>query len=205
MMLHNSLSEKQEQHCFTNSFSSLKINQILRNAGIKKAFGFSALVVFQVIFHLVFLGKNWYQLLDSKRNDDLPSKDTIYRFLNHHRYAWKKFLHDLSLAIVTQFEKLTSTSRVKVFIVDDSVFQRNRSKKVELLARVHDHSTNSFVKGYNMLTLGWSDGYSFLPIDFTMLSSAKESNQLVQIKQGLDKRTHGYNDVWKLYQKSQLL
>jgi hypothetical protein len=74
----------------------------------------------------------------------------------------------------------------------ESTLQRNRSKKVELLARIHDHSTNRFVKGYTMLTLGWSDGYSFLPIDFNMLSSAKDSNQLPKIKQGLDKRTHGY-------------
>jgi hypothetical protein len=84
IILHNSLSEKQEQQCFSNSFSVLKINQLLRNAGIKKAFGLSALVVFQIIFQLVFLGKNWYRLLDSNRRDDLPSKDTIYRFLNHH-------------------------------------------------------------------------------------------------------------------------
>ncbi|TVX96437.1 hypothetical protein FPZ49_35350, partial [Paenibacillus cremeus] len=39
--------------------------------------------------------------------------------------------------------------------------------------RVHDHTTGRFVRGYNMLTLGWSDGFSFAPIDFVMLSSAK--------------------------------
>lgn len=31
------------------------------------------------------------------------------------------------------------------------------------LARVFDHAGQRFVKGFTMLTLGWSDGYSFIP------------------------------------------
>jgi len=192
MLQHNPLFEKQEQQVFSKSFSSLKLNQLLRNAGINKSYGISAAVVFQIIFNLVFLGQNWFRLLNSKCKEDLPGKDTVYRFLNHHRYAWRKFLHSLSLCILERFEKLTSDSRTNVFIIDDSILQRNRSKKSELLARVHDHASNRFVKGYTMLTLGWSDGYSFLPIDFTMLSSANDNNRISEMKKDLDKRTHGY-------------
>ena len=192
MILHNSLHEKNEQQCFSRSFSNLKVNQHLRNAGTKKVFGFSAISVFQIIFQLVFLGKNWYRLLDSDRKSDLPGKDTVYRFLNQGRYAWRKFLHNISLSIVQSFDKLTSSSRVKVFIVDDSFLQRNRSKKAELLARLYDHASHRFMRGYSMLTLGWSDGYSFLPVDFTMLSSAKQSNRLAEMSEDLDKRTHGF-------------
>jgi hypothetical protein len=65
------------------------------------------------------------------------------------------------------------SSRVRTFIIDDSVLRRDRSKKAELLARVFDHTTGRYARGYNMLTLGWSDGFSFAPIDFVMLSSAK--------------------------------
>lgn len=149
-------------------------------------------MVFQILFQLIFMGKNWYRLLDSDRKSDLPGKDTIYRFLNHQRYAWRAFLHNISLSIVQAFDKLTPHSRVKVFIVDDSVLTRMRSKKAELLARIYDHASGRFVKGYSMLTFGWSDGYSFLPIDFTMLSSAKESNRYFDMNEGLDKRTNGY-------------
>lgn len=88
----------------------------------------------------------------------------------------------LSLKIIQHFESLTSSSRVRAFIVDDSVLKRNRCKKAELLARVHDHTTGRFVRGYNMLTLGWSDGFSFAPIDFVMLSSAKMSNRELYLK-----------------------
>lgn len=101
-------------------------------------------------------------------------------------------MHNISLSIVQSFDKLTSSSRVKVFIVDDSFLQRNRSKKAELLARLYDHASHRFMRGYSMLTLGWSDGYSFLPVDFTMLSSAKQSNRLAEMSEDLDKRTHGF-------------
>ncbi|MHC1681519.1 MAG: hypothetical protein AB6733_00940 [Clostridiaceae bacterium] len=50
-----------------------------------------------------------------------------------------------------------------MLIFDDSIFSRNRNKAVELLARVHDHTRNIYLKGFRMLTLGWSDGNTFMP------------------------------------------
>ena len=109
--------------------------------------------------------------------------------------------YNISLTIIQSFDKLTSASRVKVFIVDDSLLQRNRSKKAELLARLYDHASHRFMKGYSMLTLGWSDGFSFVPIDFTMLSSAKQSNRLSEMNDDLDKRTHGFKRRKEALQK----
>lgn len=43
-----------------------------------------------------------------------------------------------------------------------------------------------------MLTLGWSDGFSFAPLDFVMLSSAKITNRLCEMSSTLSKRSHGY-------------
>ena len=41
-----------------------------------------------------------------------------------------------------------------------------------------------------MLTLGWSDGHSFMPVDFSLLSSKK--SQINGISSEIDKRTSGY-------------
>ena len=41
-----------------------------------------------------------------------------------------------------------------------------------------------------MLTLGWSDGHTFIPVDFALLSSLK--SQVNGIMEGIDKRTSGY-------------
>jgi len=41
-----------------------------------------------------------------------------------------------------------------------------------------------------MLTLGWSDGHTFIPVDFSLLSSTK--SQINGISDRIDKRTSGY-------------
>jgi hypothetical protein len=38
--------------------------------------------------------------------------------------------------------------------------------------------------------LGWSDGGSFIPIPLSMLSSAKQKNPLVPMRDDLDERTN---------------
>ena len=120
-------------------------------------------------------------------------KDAIYRFLNDCHYNWRKFLLFLSSKIIqTRIVPLTDEKRVNVFIIDDSLFSRSRSKAVELLARVFDHVNSRYVRGFRMLTLGWSDGNTFLPLAFSLLSSEKESNRLQGVNDSLDKRTNGY-------------
>ncbi|KTE91479.1 hypothetical protein AT727_21990 [Desulfitobacterium hafniense] len=43
-----------------------------------------------------------------------------------------------------------------------------------------------------MLTLGWSDGFSFAPLDFTLMNSAKSKHRLCEMRADLDKRASGY-------------
>ena len=46
------------------------------------------------------------------------------------------------------------------------------------------------MKGYQLLTLGWSDGVTFVPLNFSLMASAKH---LIQgLNESLDKRTVGY-------------
>ena len=51
---------------------------------------------------------------------------------------------------------------------------------------------NKFQKGFTLLTLGWSDGYSFIPTGFNMLSSASKSNRYNEASDTIDRRTNGY-------------
>ena len=137
-----------------------KYQNILRQAGIRKNFGFSCAYLFQLVFSLIFHQKNWFALVTSKKSERYPGKDTVYRFLNHSKFAWRKFLLHFSAATIQKVSVLTSKDRPKVLIIDDSTFDRNRSKNVELLARCFDHASLKmrFYKGFRMLTLGWSDG-----------------------------------------------
>nr|WP_270837282.1 transposase [Mitsuokella multacida] len=86
---------------------------------------------------------------------------------------------------------MTSKARRNVHIIDDSLFSRNRSKKVELLARVYDHVSGTYVRGFRMLALGWSDGNTFLPLGHCLLSSASKQQQLQGASSGIDPRSNG--------------
>jgi len=191
MIQHNSQLEK-VQNRFTQIFSILKVSQLLRQVGIRKNYGVSCFDVFKILFQLVFQCKNLFRLLESNFAEFLPHKDVFYRFLNEPRFNWRRFYQLLILKVFEHFETLTSSQRVRVFIVDDTVMSRNRSKKVEMLARVYDHVLNKFVRGFTLLTLGWSDSYSFLPLDFTLMSSSNEENRYNEMKDGIDKRLNGY-------------
>ena len=63
---------------------------------------------------------------------------------------------------------------------------------MELLARVYDHVEHKYQKGFTLLTLGWSDCYSFSLVGFNLLSSAKKSYRYQEISDKIDHRTNGY-------------
>jgi hypothetical protein len=173
-------------------FNELEISKHLRNAGIRKKFGFTCTYLFQLVFCLIFHHKSWFTLLQSKKGDCYPAKDSVYRFMNHSKFAWRRFLTFLSASTIQKVDVLTDSNRPKVMIIDDSMYDRNRSKKVELLARCMDHSSMNkrFYKGFRMLTLGWSDGFTFMPLDFSLLSS--RNSQINGISQNVDKRSSGF-------------
>lgn len=195
--------EKQFNPRVDNFLSKYEIGKILRCSNFHKQKGFSCFELFKFIFLLVFTGKNLYHTLQTENDKERPEKDAIYRFLNSCRYNWRKFLLILSSTVVKEtIEPLTSSFRKNVLILDDSLYSRNRSKMVELLAKVHDHVEHRFVRGFRMLTLGWSDGRTFLPLAFSLLSSEKASNRLCGIDPRIDKRTIGYKRRMESIKKS---
>lgn len=179
-----------------NQIDSFFVNQrialLLKQCNVVKQRGIAPAAVMRLIFCLVFTGKNLFCYLQTNGVEADIGKDTIYRFLNSLHANWRKFLHRLSGTVIRQhLLPLTAKETPKVFIVDDSLYNRNRSKKVELLARVHDHNENRYYCGFRLLTLGWSDGSTCLPVSFSLLSSANEKNRLAPMAE-VDKRTNGY-------------
>ena len=191
-MIANNDQNKQLPNEIKSTFKDLKILKHLQTAGITKSFGFTCAYLFQLVFCLIFENKNWFRMLESNKSSDVPEKDTVYRFLKQSTFNWRRFLLSLTAYAIAKVSKLTRHDRPKVFILDDSSYDRNRSKHVELLARCFDHASQKmrFYKGFRMLTLGWSDGATFMPVDFSLLSSKK--SQINGISEKVDKRSSGY-------------
>ena len=191
-MINQMNQNENTQNQFSNAIKELQIGKLMRKSNITKSCGVSAYEVFQFLLLLVFQGRNLFRFLNSKRKEQAVSKNTYYRFLNDTSFNWTKFLLLLAAKVTSAFSRLTRPERVKVFVLDDSVVKRNRSKAVELLARVYDHVEHKYQKGFTLLTLGWSDGYSFVPVGFNLLSSAKKNNRYQEISDKIDHRTNGY-------------
>ena len=174
-------------------FHNQGLGQILQQSNVRKEKGICLSTLFQFMLGLAFTGKNLFRLLESIDAPEGIGKDAVYRLLNSTAANWRRFLLLLGTqVIVRHLLPLTDEKTSKVLIADDTLYSRNRSKRVELLARVHDHSTKRYMRGFRMLTLGWSDGNSFIPLALSMLSSANEKSRLVPMRDGIDKRSNGY-------------
>ena len=126
------------------------------------------------------------------RNTPGFAKDTVYRFMKMLQINWIRFTTLLGSRIIRDaIVPLDSEERKNVLIIDDSLFERNRSKKVELLAKTYDHANHRYRFGFRMLTLGWSDGSTFLPVNSVLLSSENKKNRVNEAA-AVDKRTAGY-------------
>lgn len=173
-----------------SSFDELSIFKSLSAANISKRSGTDVKTVFTLIFSLVFHNRPFNKLINSKYQHDLPSKDSVYRFLSNTKFNWRRFLALISIKMTAVIDALTDHHRVNVFIVDDSPYNRSRSKKTEMLSTVFDHAAHKFYNGYHLLTLGWSDGATFVPVDFSLCSTVKKL--INGIDEKLDKRTLAY-------------
>ena len=71
------------------------------------------------------------------------------------------------------------------------MFERNRSKRVKLLAKVYDYAKYCYKFGLRMLTLGWSDGSTFLSVNSVLLSTENKKNRVNEANY-VDKQTVGY-------------
>ena len=185
-------NDKQISKSIKRFFTRFHVSSALKAANAYKKKGVPVMEIFQYLFLLIFSNRSMYMNLITGRNTPDFAKDTVYRFMKMIQINWIRFTTILSARIIRDaIFPLDSEERANVFIIDDSMFERNRSKKAELLAKVYDHAKHKYLFGFRMLTLGWSDGSSFLPVNSILLSTENRKNRINEATE-VDKRTVGY-------------
>ena len=185
-------NDKQISKSIKRFFMRFHISSALKAANAYKKKGIPVVEVFQYLFLLVFSNRSMYMCLITGRNTPGFAKDTVYRFMKMLQINWIRFTTLLASRVIRDaIVPLDSGERKNVLIIDDSMFERNRSKKVELLAKAYDHANHRYRFGFRMLTLGWSDGSTFLPVNSILLSSENKKNRINEAAD-VDKRTAGY-------------
>ncbi len=188
----NNQNDKQISKSIRRFFTRFHLSSALKAANAYKKKGTPAAEIFQYLFLLIFSNRSMYMNLLTGRNTPAFAKDTVYRFMKMLQINWIRFTTLLSSRIIKEaVTPLDSSDRANVLIIDDSMFERNRSKKVELLAKVYDHAKRCYKFGFRLLTLGWSDGSTFLPVGSILLSTGNKKNRINEAA-AVDKRTVGY-------------
>ena len=193
-MDHSKIASKSQvnvQNKIDDFFNKFSIGTLLHRCGVRKRHGHSVRSLIETIFTLPFVGKNFFRGIVI--NEELPfAKDAAYEILKRSTQNWRRLLLSLGYRLFVFFDRLTNDDRESVLIADDSPYDRSRSKMVELLSRIRDHSTGRYLKGFRMLTLCWSDGTSCLPLDFSLLSSSDAKKRLCESQKSVDKRCCAY-------------
>ena len=171
-------------------FHTFRLAYFLKCVGACKMRGVPTVKLFRELVAVVFQHRTMFRYVSS--NSLEIGKDTFYRFINSFRINWMRFTTLLAAKVVRDFiEPLTDKTRVNVFIVDDTPYERNRSKKVELLSRNYDHCEKVYYRGFRLLTLGFSDGNTFIPVNSCLLASEDRKKRFCE-SNAVDKRTSGY-------------
>ena len=117
-------------------FKANQVGQCLTNANAYKSKGTAAIKIVQYLTQLVFTKKSMYMNILNGTNAAGFGKDAVYRLLNATYINWTVYLLQLASNVITKIAATTSEKRLNAILVDDSMFERLRSKKVELLANV---------------------------------------------------------------------
>lgn len=164
-------------------FSTFRIGNLLHKCNAQKEKGVPVIDIFKYKLCNVFADRSMYMQQKTGSFKESFSKNTFYRFLNSPETNWLRFTTLLSKKVADAVEPLTSEDRVNAFVVDDSLFERTSCKQTELGSRVFDHTSMKYCKGFRLMTLGWTDGNTFLPVNSCLLASSKEKNLIGPVDQ----------------------
>lgn len=160
------------------------INKLLCNS---KKRGVGGNKVFRTLFILRFLDfTNIFQLMQSGVSMELGhKKDVLYDFLNNPEVPWRRIVRlffKQSLSLIWDNGNGAEGKGPVFFVLDDSLLSKT-GKAIEYIGKVFDHCTHTYQLGMKMLTLGYCDGKSFLPVDFSLHNEPGKNK-----KRGLTKK-----------------
>ncbi len=97
------------------------------------------------------------------------NKDAYYSAKNNEHIDWRQLLILMALHFRWLISNRSSLQKegITALIADDSPLKKT-GKKMEKVSMIHDHVTNTFILGFKLLVLGFWEGGSFIPVNFSL-------------------------------------
>jgi len=96
-------------------------------------------------------------------------KDAFYELKNNSKINWRGFLDGTVRRFIKEVQANAEPAEqfvLRCFIVDDT-FCEKTGKCIEMIGHVWDHVVQKYLLGFKILVLGYWDGKSFIPLDFS--------------------------------------
>ena len=169
----------------------LNIKSILKSANfVKKREGVAPYLIVLHFVYMLVMNKKIASFIN--QSNDSFKKDTYYRLLQNSGYNWRKLLSLSTLKILKLLHKVQDASQTKVFIVDDTV-EGKTGKYIEgSRDALWSNKEKRNVRGVNVVSLNYSDGYSNFMIDFAISMGNYARVKFEEFTQELDVRTNAY-------------
>ena len=148
---------------------TFKLHSIVRHTRFEKSEGYAVTEVLALLmmFPLMMLSS-----INSFFHSDVHAvtamkKDTVYRLKNNEKVPWRPILY----GIAKRFQKIVNPDKTvaphAAFILDDTT-DRRVGRRLENVSYVFDHVIGKTLLGFKHLVLGFFDGTTFIPLDFTI-------------------------------------
>jgi hypothetical protein len=138
-------------------------------SGVKSK-GISILLLIRIMISLPFIDMdNVHCFSGSSFNDLKIGNDTFYRLKNNFKVNWRKFLFSVSIFAIRLLDNRKNYNdhkTVTAFIFDDTTIHKT-GRHIEGVSRVWNHVMQKSILGYQLLVMGYYNGTSLLPINFS--------------------------------------
>ena len=173
-------SKEYVDNLFADTWKKLKFNTRVKSAGFAKRSGVGVTEVVYLLMIWKWLNVSSIAMFSRKALDvfSQAKKDVMYDLLKRENLNWRE-LNSQAAREIYQQQKL-GTSRIKTFVLDDSIKQR-RGKKMEAVSSHFDHVSGRHVMGQQVLTLGLATDEAFLPLDSQIYVSEVKAQELVKL------------------------
>lgn len=165
-------------------------------AGVMKKDGYSAseVITLLIMFPLMLLNSVHALYKSEFQKVTEMKKDVLYRLKNNEKLPWRRLLYKVS----KKFQQLVNPQKEiavnSAFIVDDTIDER-AGYKIENISLVHDHvaGKTGTKYGFKNLVLGFFDGKSISPLDFSLHveKALDKKKQKRQFKKDCSRTTPG--------------
>jgi hypothetical protein len=159
-----------EPDFISSSLKCFTFSELLNVISELKVKGYSFEWVMTILLSMPFIAANSVNSMLSGcvRHHIEAGKDTFYRLKNSQSVCWRMLLWLFAAKFKSLADsRLDKTDKPRCMVFDDTLLPKT-GKGIEMMSRVYDHVAQRYMLGFKLLLMGYWDGASFIPLDFSL-------------------------------------